>query len=111
MKKYHTEYGPFSCNRLVENKRKWAGHGLNGNSLFVTHKYGFQDNSKTTQASLMKLNNVNLWQLVDYARHHLVLSHENVGPMVTEIVKLLRKHMHPDLNQLLFKLPWYVNRL
>ena len=33
----------------------WDFYGK-GNSLIVAHKYGFLDNSKTSQASLMKLD-------------------------------------------------------
>ena len=33
----------------------WDSYGI-GNSLIVAQKYGFLDNSKTIQASLMKLD-------------------------------------------------------
>ena len=37
--------------------------------------------------------------LIMHVDHLLLVSHENVGVMVTEIVTLLRKHMDPDVNQ------------
>ena len=60
-------------------------------SLIVTQKCGFLDNSKTIQATLMKLDTmyVNRWQCVDYARHLHLLSRENVVAVVTKEVRLL----------------------
>ena len=68
----------------------WGSYG-NGNSLIVTQKCGFLDNSKPIQATLMKLDTmyVNRWQCVDYARHLHLLSRENVVAVVTKEVRLL----------------------
>ena len=52
----------------------WDSHG-NGNSQIVAQKYGFLDNSKTIQASLIQLD-MSAGKL-DYGRHLLLLSHEN----------------------------------
>ena len=37
--------------------------------------------------------------LIMHVDYLLLVSHENVGVMVTEIVTLLRKHMDPHVNQ------------
>ena len=37
--------------------------------------------------------------LLMYVDHLLLVLHENVGVIVTEIVTLLRKHMDPNVNQ------------
>ena len=37
--------------------------------------------------------------LIMHVDHLLLVSHENIDVMVTEIVKLLRKHIDPNVNQ------------
>ena len=37
--------------------------------------------------------------LIMHVDHLLLVLHESVGVMVTEIVTLLRKHMDPNVNQ------------
>ena len=37
--------------------------------------------------------------LIIHVDHLLLVSHENVGVMVTEIVTLLQKHMDPNVNK------------
>ena len=78
-------------------------------------KSGPQDNSKTVQASLMEFDDVNRWQFADYARHFFRCHIKIVVAMLTDLVKMLQKHMpDPEITQKLFELAdetWYVNRL
>ena len=37
--------------------------------------------------------------LIMHVDHLLLVSHENIGVMVTEMVTLLRKHIDPNVNQ------------